>query len=274
MKQTLYDVIFGYETRAGKLFDLFLILAIFASVVAVMLDSVPSINARYHEYLLLIEWGFTLLFTVEYALRLYSSPSTRGYAFSFYGLVDLLSILPTYLALLIPGTVPLVVIRILRVLRIFRVLKLARYVGEANILLRTILMARRKLFVFFYCVLILVVVFGTLMFLVEGPENGYTSIPTSMYWAIVTITTVGYGDISPGTGLGQLIASMAMLTGYAIIAVPFGIFSSELMGEFQRQQKPDRDFARLCDNCNLHGHDRDARYCRKCGAELGSHDEK
>ena len=273
MKQVLYEVIFGYETRAGKLFDLALIILIFASVLAVMLDSVPSVNARYHDHLLVMEWAFTLLFTIEYGLRLYSSPSMKGYAFSFYGLVDLLSILPTYIALLLPGTAFLVVIRILRVLRIFRVLKLSRYVGEANILLRAILMARRKLLVFFYGVLILVVVFGTLMFIVEGPENGFTSIPISMYWAIVTITTVGYGDISPHTWLGQLIASMAMLTGYAIIAVPFGIFSSELMSEFQRQQKPDRDFARLCDNCNLHGHDRDAEYCRKCGVELPGHEE-
>ncbi|MEX2366673.1 MAG: ion transporter, partial [Pseudohongiellaceae bacterium] len=181
---------------------------------------------------------------------------------------DLLSILPTYLSLLLPGLASLVVIRILRVLRIFRILKLTRYVGELNILVQALLQTRRKILVFLYGVLALVVVFGALMFTIEGPDNGFTSIPLSMYWAIVTITTVGYGDITPHTVGGQLIASLAMITGYAIIAVPFGIFSSELLSEFQGRQQTDKNPDTICNNCNLQGHERDAHYCRRCGTEL------
>ena len=170
-----------------------------------------------------LEWFFTIAFTIEYILRIYSSPNPRGYIFSFYGIIDLLSILPTYIAFIFPGSAYLIVIRVLRVLRIFRILKLFRYIGEANILFRAMMQARRKIFVFLFFVSTLIVVFGTLMFLIEGPENGFTSIPRSMYWAIVTVTTVGYGDIYPNTPFGQLIASFAMVCGYAIIAVPTGI---------------------------------------------------
>lgn len=268
LQRQIYEVIFGYESRAGKLFDLVLIVTIFGSVVAVMLDSVPTINAIYHPQLYFLEWVFTLLFTVEYLLRLYSCKSTRGYALSFYGLIDLFSILPTYIAFLWPGGVYLIVIRILRVLRIFRILKLMRYMGEATLLMRALVGARRKIFVFLYALLTLIIIFGCLMFLVEGPENGFNSIPHSIYWAIVTITTVGYGDITPHTVLGQFIAATSMILGYAIIAVPFGIVSSEIISEQQKQQHPVRRPERACDNCGLSGHDEDARYCKNCGVEL------
>ncbi len=269
LKKKLYQVIFGYESKSGRLFDVVLIVTIFASVVAVMLDSVASINTRYHEQLALLEWVFTLLFTVEYLLRLYCTPSTRGYAFSFYGLIDLFSILPTYIAFLWPGGVYLIVIRSLRVLRVFRILKLARYVGEASLLLNALVNARHKIFVFLYGLLILIIIFGSLMFLVEGPEHGFESIPHSIYWAIVTITTVGYGDIVPQTAVGQVIAGAAMITGYAVIAVPFGIISSELINEQQKRRESPVDVSlRVCKNCNQGDHDKDAHFCKQCGVAL------
>lgn len=268
LKETVYNVIFGYESRAGKIFDLVLIMAIFISVMAVMLDSVEGFSASWHEQLYLLEWIFTIVFTVEYAARLWSSPSTKGYALSFYGLIDLFSILPTYIAFLWPGGVYLIVIRILRVLRIFRVLRLMRYMGEATLLMRALLGARRKIVVFLYSLLTLIVIFGSLMYLVEGPENGFSSIPESIYWAIVTITTVGYGDIVPQTSAGQFIAATAMILGYAILAVPFGIVSSEIMTEQQKRQNSAHHHQRVCNNCNHVGHDEDAGYCKHCGAEL------
>lgn len=263
VRDWLYDVIFGTESKAGKRFDLFLIFAILFSVLAVMLDSVASISEDWGTELLAIEWLFTFLFTVEYGLRIYSSPNPLAYVRSFYGIVDLLSIIPTYLAFFFPGARSLLVIRLLRVLRIFRVLKLARYIGESNILLRSLITSRRKVFVFFASVLVLATIIGSLMFLIEGRQNGFTSIPTSIYWTIVTITTVGYGDIIPATAWGKALASVAMLVGYSIIAVPTGIVSAELAVEIQR----DRNTI-ICPNCNHTGHERDARYCRFCGAEF------
>lgn len=265
-REKLYEIIFGYESRAGKLFDEVLISVIFLSVLAVMLNSVASINEQYGELLYVLEWIFTILFTIEYVLRLYSSGFSRTYVLSFFGLVDLLSILPTYIAFLLPGAEYLIIVRILRVLRIFRILKLMRYVGEADILLSSLVRARHKIFVFLYCILTLVVIFGCLMFLVEGPENGFMNIPSSIYWTIVTITTVGYGDITPHTILGQFISSMMMITGYAIIAVPFGIVSSELITEFQKRQHPEKNLETICPNCNRIGHDLDAHYCKQCGS--------
>ena len=268
LKEVLYEVIFGFESRAGKIFDLILITMIVASVIAVMIDSVSSYHERYGAMISSLEWFFTIAFTVEYVLRIYSSPHPRGYIFSFYGIIDLLSILPTYLAFLFPQSIYLIVVRILRVLRIFRILKLFRYIGEANILFRALVQARRKIFVFLFCVMTLIVIFGTLMFLVEGPENGFTSIPRSMYWAIVTVTTVGYGDISPQTGFGQLIAALTMISGYAIIAVPTGIVGVEIMNEFQRQGSAESVSQTACKNCNLTRHEADAKFCKRCGAEL------
>ncbi len=269
LRARLNEIIFGYETPAGRLFDIVLIVAILLSVLAVLLDSVAGLHARYLLQFRVLEWGFTALFTLEYLLRLYSSCAPRRYALSFFGLVDLFSILPTYLAFVWPEASFLLVIRILRVLRIFRIFKLIRYMGEANVLSRALWQSRRKVLVFLFSVLTLQVIFGSVMFLVEGPDHGFTSIPVSIYWSIVTMTTVGFGDIVPRTDLGRLIASMTMMTGYAIIAVPTGIVSSELMNEFQSQRKQDtHDFGIVCPNCRRKGHDRDANYCKQCGQAL------
>ena len=263
LKDKLYTIIFGTDTPAGKLFDLVLIYTILFSVAVVMLDSITLLAARYGGYLSLIEWLFTLVFTLEYLVRIYCSPNRWRYILSFYGLVDLLAILPSYLGIFIGDITYLMVIRLLRVLRIFRVLKLMRYLTEANLLLRTLFAGRRKVFIFFSTVLVMATVFGSLMFIVEGPANGFTSIPKSIYWTIVTITTVGYGDITPHTTIGQMIAALVMLTGYSIIAVPTGIFTAELVNEMQRC----RDFRR-CQPCGSTGHETDASYCRSCGAKL------
>ncbi|MGS2717957.1 ion transporter [Eionea flava] len=264
-KERVYTVIFGTDTPAGKRFDVVLIAMILCSVVIVLLDSVNHVAAPYGHHLKMLEWVFTIAFTIEYAVRIYVSPKPLGYIRSFYGIVDLLSILPTYLGLFYADIGYLLIIRLLRVLRVFRVLKLMRYISEANLLARAMFMSRRKIFVFFSFVLILAVIFGSLMFVVEGPSNGFTSIPRSVYWTIVTITTVGYGDITPHTIIGQVIATLVMLTGYSIIAVPTGIFTAEIAQEMQRQRTQ-----HVCQNCHSTGHESDAHYCRKCGAELPS----
>ncbi|MBY5990946.1 ion transporter [Ferrimonas balearica] len=256
-------VIFATDTQAGHRFDLALILVILASVLAAMLDSVESLHQQYGRLFYLLEWGFTLLFTLEYAVRLWVSEHRRAYAFSFYGLVDLLSILPTYLSLLFPGTHYLLTIRALRLLRIFRVMKLAKFMGEASQLTQALVRTRRKIAVFMFSVLVVIIIFGSLMYVIEGPQNGFTSIPRSIYWAIVTITTVGYGDISPQTPLGQLIASLAMMTGYGIIAVPTGIVTAEISVARTRWNRE-----KSCSACHCDDHDADARYCKRCGAEL------
>lgn len=263
LKEKLYRIIFGTGTPAGRLFDLVLIGAILISVTAVILDSINALQARYSNWLQAIEWAFTILFTIEYAVRLYCSPNPKAYASSFYGMVDLLAILPTYISLLFPAASLLLVIRLFRVLRIFRILKLFQYTGEANILLRSMLMSRRKIFIFLFSVIIAVTIFGSLMYIIEGPRYGFTSIPKSIYWAIVTVTTVGYGDITPHTALGQAIAALAMLTGYGIIAVPTGIISAELITEMQRERSSIR-----CINCEKSGHEKDADFCRFCGAAI------
>ena len=273
-RQKVYDVIFGYESRAGKLFDLALIILIITSVTAVLLDSVESFHQSYGEALYFLEWSFTILFTIEYVLRLYSSEEKRRYIFSFYGLIDLISILPTYIAFLFPSAAYLAVVRIMRVLRIFRILKLFRYMGEANLLYSALVHARRKIVVFLFSVIALVIIFGAIMFIIEGPEHGFDSIPKSIYWAIVTITTVGYGDVSPQTGLGQFVAAIAMISGYAIIAVPTGIIGAELMQEVQRRidgKSADKahftaNDALECSNCEAKGHDMDALHCKYCGS--------
>lgn len=267
-RQIVYDIIFGYESRAGKLFDVALIIMILVSVVAVLLDSIQKYHLSYGAFFYRLEWFFTIAFTVEYLLRLYSTPNKKTYVFSFYGLIDLFSILPTYIAFLFPSAQYLIVIRIMRVLRIFRILKLFRYMGEANLLYTALLQARRKILVFLFSVLTLIVIFGALMFIIEGPENGFHSIPRSIYWAIVTITTVGYGDISPQTPLGQLVAGIAMICGYAIIAVPTGIIGAELMNEVQQRNTKVVDDSRKCVSCEATGHDMDARFCKFCGNRI------
>jgi len=263
IQQRLYTIIFGTETFAGKLFDMALIVMILVSVSVLMAESVPAVAGPYFLYLRALEWGFTLLFTVEYALRIYCSPAPKRYLSSFYGVIDLVSILPTYISLLIPGANVLLVVRIMRFLRIFRVLKLVRYLTEANTLIQSMIRARRKVMIFFLSVLVLATIFGSLMYVVEGADNGFTSIPKSIYWTIVTITTVGYGDITPQTSLGQFIAALAMLLGYSIIAVPTGIFTAELTQEIQRERMGVR-----CPNCAIAGHENDANFCRSCGSSL------
>jgi voltage-gated potassium channel len=263
LKEKTYRVIFDTDTPAGQRFDIVLMYFILVSVLAVVLASIESIKIQYGDWLFRLEWAFTLLFSMEYVVRIYSSPKPFRYIFSFYGLVDLLSIIPTYLALLFPAANYWLVIRLLRVLRIFRVFKLVRYLTEANLLLRSMYAARRKVLVFFTVVLVICVIFGSLMFLVEGPDNGFTSIPRSIYWTIVTITTVGYGDITPQTVFGQIIATMAMLTGYSIIAIPTGIFTAEIAREMITDTNN-----RQCNTCNQSVHHTEAEYCFQCGVLL------
>jgi len=263
IRKRLYIIIFEADTFGGKLFDILLIVAILLSVVVVMLDSVASIRRNIGNQLYAAEWIFTILFTVEYLVRLYSSPRPYGYVTSFFGLIDLFAVLPTYLNLFFPGSQYLIVIRVLRVLRIFRVLKLVQFIGEAEYLMKAINASRRKITVFMFFVLTLVTVLGSLMYLVEGEKHGFTSIPVGIYWAIVTLTTVGYGDVSPGTPLGQALAMVIMLTGYSIIAVPTGIVTVELAEAFKSRSKQFR-----CSNCSKGGHDSDASYCKYCGNEI------
>ncbi len=263
LQKKVYDIIFGTESPAGKRFDLVLIYFIILSVVAVSLDSIGSISLNYKMLLLIAEWFFTIAFTLEYIARIYCSPKPWAYIRSFYGIVDLLSIIPTYLAFFVPNASYFIVVRLLRVLRIFRVLKLARYVGETNVLLRSLAMSRRKVLVFFSGVLVLATIIGSLMFVLEGPDNGFTSIPTSIYWSIVTITTVGYGDITPHTVIGKFLAAATMLIGYSIIAVPTGILTAELASEMQKDRNN-----KMCPNCNHSGHDRNSKYCKECGVKF------
>lgn len=262
-REKLHEIIFEADTPAGKRFDVILIMAIVASVIAVMLDSVESIRFDYGYLLNVIEWTFTILFACEYILRLLSVRKPRLYAVSILGIIDLISILPSFIALYYVGAQTFLVIRVLRVLRIFRVFKLAEYLGEANTLMTALHASRKKITIFLYSIFIFVVVFGSVMYLVEGAEHGFTSIPKSVYWAIITLTTVGYGDIVPQTQVGQMIAAAVMILGYAIIAVPTGIYTAELAIAFQK------DVSNVaCQNCSAEGHDSDAEYCKYCGAEL------
>lgn len=262
-KDVLYTVIFGTETPAGRRFDIALIITILLSIAVLFLDSMGSVRERFGTLLYGLEWGFTLLFTLEFGLRVYCAQNRGAYIKSFYGIIDLLAVLPTYLAIFMPGASYLMMVRLLRVLRIFRILKLIRYVNEANVLLRSLNQSRRKILIFFSTLFILVTLFGSLLYVVEGPDNGFTSIPTSIYWAIVTITTVGFGDITPQTSLGRGIAAVTMLMGYAIIAVPTGIITAELGREIRREYD-----LRHCPQCDKGGHDRDAQYCKHCGGEM------
>ncbi|MFD1216495.1 MULTISPECIES: ion transporter [Microbulbifer] len=262
-RKLLNEVIFGTDTPAGKYFDVFLIWTILFSVGLVMLASVQSWAVRHGSTFVTLEWFFTALFTVEYLTRIYCATDRRAYIFSFYGVVDLLAILPSYLALIFTGATYLMVIRLLRVLRIFRILKLVRYLRDANLLVRSLWQVRRRILVFYASVLVICIIFGSVMFIVEGPKHGFTSIPISIYWTIVTITTVGFGDITPHTPLGQTIASLTMLIGYSIIAVPTGIVTAELAHELGR----DKSLAR-CANCGRAGHDTDSEYCKHCGYKL------
>ncbi|MBT8294240.1 MAG: ion transporter [Eudoraea sp.] len=264
-KYKLHEIIYGTHTPAGKLFDIVLLIVIVYSVIIVMLESVPRIDAKYHSFLNISEWIVTILFTLEYILRLICIKKPTKYIFSFFGVVDLLSTIPKYLSFFIGGSQYITAFRALRLLRVFRILKLVRYVGESNNLLRALRASRTKIFIFVFFVLIVSVILGTIMYLIEGPEHGFNSIPHSVYWTIVTLTTVGYGDISPETGLGQFIATLIMIIGYGIIAVPTGIVTVE----FAKGQKKDSVKEKIiCENCSSEGHAPEANHCFNCGGKL------
>ena len=268
----LYHIIFEADTPLGKAFDVTLILVIIASVIVVMLESVASYRAQYPSFLRAAEWVFTILFTVEYLLRLACVDKPVRYARSFFGVIDLLAVIPTYLSVLVPGAQFLLVVRLLRILRVFRVLKLAEYLVEVDILVMALRDSRRKILIFMFAVLTLTVILGSLMYLIEGDANGFTSIPRGVYWAIVTLTTVGYGDISPQTDLGQAFASMIMILGYGIIAVPTGIVTAEMTRQ-AIDRKGERGSQDECPRCGLEPHDADARYCKRCGEALSAESE-
>ncbi len=262
-RHTVHEIIFEADTPAGKLFDILLIFLIVASVVTVMLDSVTAIHDRHGQALYVAEWLFTILFTIEYALRIACLGQPWRYIRSFYGVVDLISVLPTYLSLLLPGSQYLLVIRTLRLMRIFRILKLAQYMNEAEYLLKALRSSARKISVFLFFVLTLVLIFGSMVYLIEGDENGFTSIAVSCYWAITTLTTVGYGDLSPQTPLGRMVASVIMILGYGVIAVPTGIVTAELVSPTTGKVS-----TQACPECGAEKHSYDAVYCKYCGGAL------
>jgi voltage-gated potassium channel len=259
----LHEIIFEADTRGGKAFDIFLIISILLSVITVMLDTIHTIHLAYGDVLYGIEWFFTLLFSLEYLLRFLSVGKPLMYIKSFFGIIDLLAVIPTYLSLVLPGTQYLLVIRSLRVLRIFRVFKLVKYLSEAKMLVLALKASRRKIIIFLFTVLTLVIIFGSLMYLIESDNQSFSSIPRSIYWAIVTLTTVGYGDIAPQNPLGQTVAAVIMVLGYAIIAVPTGIITVEYSRVAQKEIS-----TQACPQCSAEGHDVDAKFCRLCGAKL------
>ena len=262
LKNRLHEIIYEADTKAGKLFDILLLITILASIVFVMLESVQSINDEYGNFLNTAEWVITILFSIEYILRIISIKKPWKYIFSFYGIIDFISTIPKYLSFILVGSQNLAAIRALRLLRVFRILKITRYIGESNRLLIALRSSRPKIAVFLFFVLILSVILGTIMYMVEGPENGFINIPKSIYWAIVTLTTVGYGDVAPGTPLGQLIASSIMILGYAIIAIPTGIVGSEIM------KSKIHTSTQACPSCMRDNHNDDAIYCYHCGDKI------
>lgn len=263
-KKNLYRVIFESNTPAGKSFDIALIITIILSIIVVMLDSVSYYNTLYGNIFYILEWIFTILFTTEYILRIVSVKNPIKYITSFYGIIDLLSIIPTFISILIPGTQYLMFIRTLRLLRLFRVLKMVKYIEGSSVILRALRVSAPKIIVFLFTIFSLTVIAGAVMYIIEGPENGFTNIPESMYWAIVTITTVGYGDISPQTSIGKMIASFMMIFAYGILAVPTGIVTYEI-AQTSSKEKLNTE---TCKNCTHENHDPDADFCKKCGEKL------
>jgi len=264
VQNSIQEVVHETSNRAGRLFDEVLLASIVTSVFVVMLDSVASIKAEHGEILQWLEWGFTLLFTIEYILRLIAADKPIRYAGSFFGIVDLLSILPTYMAFFFPGTQYLMIVRVLRVLRIFRILKLAKHIAEAEQLVDALKASQRKIQVFLATVITMVTILGSLMYVIEGEGSGFTSIPRSIYWAIVTLTTVGYGDVAPTTPLGQALASVVMILGYALIIVPTGIVTAELT----HSPSPNPKILNPCDHCGERMHEVQAEFCNHCGRPL------
>lgn len=263
-KDKIYEVIFEAETPSGKAFDVLLLVTIGLSILSVSLESVSSFSEKYGEILRYLEWFVTVLFTMEYVLRIYCVRFPKNYIFSFYGIIDLLAILPAYLSFFFTGTHSLAVIRAIRLMRAFRIFKLHRFLGEAGALQSALLASMAKIIVFLSAVCALTIIFGSVMYLVEGPENGFTSIPRAMYWTIVTLTTVGYGDISPNTTLGQILASFLMICGYGIIAIPTGIVAGEMAARGASNFKT----THTCKECNKEGHSSDARFCKYCGSNF------
>lgn len=268
-RHRLHEIMYEADTREGKIFDLILLVVILASIVFVMLESVESIDKKYHKFLNAAEWVVTIFFTIEYIGRIIAVKQPKKYIFSFFGIIDLLSTIPKYISLILVGSHSLVVLRALRLMRVFRILKLTRFIGESTNFVRALKVSRTKIAVFISFVLILCVILGTVMYLIEHNENsGFNSIPRSVYWAIVTLTTVGYGDIAPGTPLGQLIASFIMIMGYGIIAIPTGIVGSE-MSRYHKKTVPSN--TQHCPNCAQEFHTDGAEFCHRCGGELNEH---
>ncbi|TNJ43060.1 ion transporter [Tamlana fucoidanivorans] len=273
-KTKLHDIIYEADTRAGKLFDVILLMAIIASVVLVMLESIESFDQKFHDFLNISEWIITVLFSIEYIARIVTVKKPLKYITSFYGIIDLLSTIPKYISLIFGGIHALAALRALRLLRVFRILKLARYLGASQVLTSAIKASKAKISVFLFAVLILCIIFGTLMYLIEGAASGFTSIPVSVYWCIVTLTTVGFGDIAPVTPIGQFIAALIMILGYGIIAVPTGIVSAEYTSHSNKKQNPSKPNNELplnsqsCENCLAENHRDHARHCYNCGEKL------
>lgn len=266
LRQKIHIIIYGTNTVAGRLFDLILLGLILLSVFLVMLETVKGFDVKYHQELIILEWIITGFFTLEYILRIITTNKPRRYIFSFFGIIDLIAILPMYLSFFVVGTRVFSIIRALRLLRLFKILNHPKFTGQSLHLLKALNASRGKITVFLYFVLISTILIGSIMYVVEGEENGFTSIPTSIYWTIVTLTTVGYGDISPGTPLGQFIASMVMILGYGIIAVPTGIVTAEFAKTNANKTEPDK---KPCENCGVTNHNPSAKFCYHCGYPLG-----
>ncbi|MFT4944054.1 MAG: voltage-gated potassium channel [Flavobacteriales bacterium] len=277
LKNKLHTIIYEADTPMGKLFDVVLLILILVSVILVMLESVTSIDTHYHDLLYFGEWVITIFFTIEYILRIITVKKASNYIFSFYGIIDLLSTIPLYLSFILAGSNALLAVRALRLLRVFRILKITRYMGEANKLNKALRDSKPKILVFLFAVLILSIIAGTIMYLVEGEQSGFVSIPTSVYWCIVTLTTVGFGDIAPVTPLGQFIAAIIMIMGYGIIAVPTGIVSAEYASK-KTHTVDDPEYIHVntqsCQNCNENNHHDNAEFCHKCGTTLLEEDSK
>lgn len=275
-RQKLHEIIYEADTPMGKLFDIVLLFLILLSVILVMLESVQAIDVKYHDLLYLSEWIITIFFTIEYIARVVVVKKPFRYIFSFYGIIDLLSTIPLYLSMILVGSHYFLAVRALRLLRIFRILKITRYIGESNKLAKALKDSRAKIFVFLFAVLIISIIAGTLMYLIEGEASGFVSIPVSVYWCIVTLTTVGFGDIAPVTPLGQLIAALIMIMGYGIIAVPTGIVSAEYTKSMGKDDKLGNNYVhvntQVCRNCGASKHRDDAEFCHSCGAHLHTED--
>ncbi len=275
LKSKLHTIIYEADTPMGKLFDVVLLILILVSVILVMLESVASIDTHYHDFLYFGEWVITIFFTIEYILRIITVKKASNYIFSFYGIIDFLSTIPLYLSFILAGSNALLAVRALRLLRVFRILKITRYMGEANKLNKALRDSKPKILVFLFAVLILSIIAGTIMYLVEGEQSGFVSIPISVYWCIVTLTTVGFGDIAPVTPLGQFIAAIIMIMGYGIIAVPTGIVSAEYASK-KTHTVDDPEYIHVntqsCQNCNENNHNDNAEFCHKCGSTLHQKD--